>query len=54
LGGVAFGALWIAGAFASLFYCFATNYINKASVPVEELAIANAALSPAGDHHLTP
>ncbi|HSS40021.1 MAG TPA: hypothetical protein VLT58_14735 [Polyangia bacterium] len=53
-GGVAFGALWIAGAFASLFYCFATNYMKKASVPAEELAIANAALSPAGDHHATP
>ncbi|HSY38032.1 MAG TPA: hypothetical protein VLA79_00855 [Polyangia bacterium] len=53
-GGVAFGALWIAGAFATLFYCFASNYINKASVPAEELAIANAALSPAADHHATP
>ena len=52
--GVAFGALWIAGAFASLFYCFATNYINKASVPADELAIANAALSPAADHRATP
>jgi hypothetical protein len=53
-GGVALGALWIAAAFGSLFYCFATNYINKASVPAEELAIANAALSPAGDHRATP
>ena len=53
-GGVAFGALWIAGAFASLFYCFATNYIKRPSVPAEELAIANAALSPAGDRHATP
>jgi hypothetical protein len=55
-GGVAFGALWIAGAFASLFYCFATNYVKRPSVPAEELAIANAALSPspAGDHHATP
>ena len=50
----AFGALWIAGAFASLFYCFATNYIKKPIVPAEELAIANAALSPAADHHATP
>jgi hypothetical protein len=54
LGGVAFGALWIAGAFATLFYCFATNYIKKASVPADELAIANAALSPADDHPATP
>ena len=54
LGGVAFGALWIAGAFASLFYCFATNYIKKASVPAEELAIANGALAPAGDHRPAP
>ena len=54
LGGVAFGALWVAGAFASLAYCFATNYIKKPIVPAEELAIANAALSPAGDHHATP
>jgi hypothetical protein len=53
-GGVAFGALWIAGAFASLAYCFASNYINKASVPAEELTIANAALSPSGDHHAAP
>ncbi len=53
-GGVAFGALWIAGAFASLFYCFATNYIAKPSVPGEELAIANAALAPAGDHRAAP
>ena len=53
-GGVALGALWIAGAFASLFYCFVSNYINKAPVPAEELAIANAALSPAADHHATP
>jgi hypothetical protein len=54
LGGVAFGALWIAGAFATLFYCFATNYIKKPIVPIEELAIANAALSPVADHHATP
>jgi hypothetical protein len=53
-GGVALGALWIAGAFVTLFYCFATNFINKASVPREELATANAALSPAGDHPATP
>jgi hypothetical protein len=52
--GVAFGALWIAGAFATLFYCFATNYIKKASVPADELATANAALSPAADHPATP
>jgi hypothetical protein len=53
-GGVAFGALWVAGAFVTLFYCFATNYIKKPIVPAEELAIANAALSPAADHHATP
>jgi hypothetical protein len=53
-GGVAFGALWIAGAFVTLFYCFATNYIKKPIVPAEELAIANAALSPAADRHATP
>ena len=52
--GVAFGALWVAGAFVSLAYCFATNYIKKPIVPAEELAIANAALSPAGDHHAAP
>jgi hypothetical protein len=52
-GGVAFGALWIAGAFVTLFYCFATNYIKKASVPAEELAIANAAFAP-GDHRPAP
>jgi hypothetical protein len=52
--GVAFGALWIAGAFVTLFYCFATNYIKKASVPADELATANAALSPAADHHAAP
>ncbi|HEX3905227.1 MAG TPA: hypothetical protein VH853_20530 [Polyangia bacterium] len=46
--GVAFGALWVAGAFAALFYCFASNYLRRPSVPAEELAIANAALSPAG------
>jgi hypothetical protein len=53
-GGVAFGALWIAGAFASLAYCFATNYIKKPIAPADELAIANAALSPPGDHHAAP
>ena len=53
-GGVAFGALWIAGAFASLFYCFATNYIKRPVAPVDELAIANAALAPTGDHHAAP
>jgi len=53
-GGVAFGALWIAGAFASLFYCFATNYIKRPVAPVDELAIANAALSPAVEHHAAP
>jgi hypothetical protein len=50
LGGVVFGALWIIGAFASLFYCFGTNYMKKASVPADELAIANAALAPAAEH----
>jgi len=55
-GGVAFGALWIVGAFATLFYCFASNYMNKASVPVQELAIANAAMSPdhGGGEHRAP
>jgi hypothetical protein len=45
-GGVAFGLLWVAGAFATLFACFCSNYMNKASVPVQELAIASAALAP--------
>ncbi|HEY4395156.1 MAG TPA: hypothetical protein VGP64_13885 [Polyangia bacterium] len=45
LGGVAFGALWLLGAFGSLFYCFAFNYVNKASVPGIELAVANAAMA---------
>jgi hypothetical protein len=45
LPGVLLGALWIAGAFAVLFGCFISNHINKASVPAEELAIANAALA---------
>jgi hypothetical protein len=43
--GVAFGLLWVAGAFATLFVCFCSNYMNKASVPVQELAIANAAMA---------
>ncbi len=42
-GGVAFGALWIAGAFACLFACFINNYLNTPSVPGLELPIANAA-----------
>jgi len=46
LPGVLFGLLWVAGAFASLFYCFAYNYANKPPVPSEELAIANAAMAP--------
>ena len=45
LGGVALGLVFVACAFASLFYCFASNYLNKASVPAEELATANAALA---------
>lgn len=55
-GGVAFGALWLIGAFSALFYCFASNYINKASVPALELAVANAALAPqhAGAEHAAP
>jgi hypothetical protein len=55
-GGVAFGALWLLGAFSALFYCFASNYMNKASVPAVELAIANAALSPdhGGAEHPAP
>jgi hypothetical protein len=52
-GGVAFGALWIAGAFAALFGCFISNYRNKAPVPIEELAIANAALAH-GEAHAEP
>jgi hypothetical protein len=56
LGGVAFGCLWLMGAFAALFYCFGSNYINKASVPALELAVANAALAPqhAGAEHAAP
>jgi hypothetical protein len=46
LPGVLFGLLWVAAAFASLFYCFATNHANKPVVPSEELAIANAAMAP--------
>ncbi len=46
--GVAFGALWIAGAFAALFTCFLNNYLNRAPVPAIELAIANAATTPYG------
>jgi hypothetical protein len=46
-GGVAFGALWIAGAFAALFGCFISNYLNRPTAPALELAIANAALAPA-------
>ena len=45
-GGVAFGALWLLGAFSALFYCFGSNYMNKASVPAIELAVATAAMSP--------
>ncbi len=49
--GVLFGLLWVAGAFASLFYCFWFNHLNKPSVPSEELAIANAASAVyAADH----
>lgn len=44
-GGVAFGALWLLGAFSSLFYCFGFNYVNKPSVPGLELAVANAAMA---------
>jgi len=56
LGGVAFGALWLVGAFSSLFYCFATNYINKPSVPALELAVANAAMAAehGGAEHAAP
>jgi hypothetical protein len=55
-GGVAFGLLWVAGAFATLFGCFYSNYMNKASVPVQELAVANAALAPqqGGAEHPAP
>ncbi|HLK93462.1 MAG TPA: hypothetical protein VKZ18_26465 [Polyangia bacterium] len=45
--GVAFGALWIAGAFTALFTCFLNNYLNTAVPPAKELAIANAAMAPA-------
>lgn len=45
-GGVLLGLLWVAGAFAALFYCFATNHANKPVVPAEELAIAAAAMAP--------
>ncbi len=45
LPGVLFGAAWIAGAFLVLFSCFVSNYMNKASVPIEELATANVALA---------
>jgi hypothetical protein len=45
-GGVAFGALWLLGAFSALFYCFGSNYLNRASVPAVELAVANAAMAP--------
>ena len=44
VGGVAFGVLWLLGAFSALFYCFGFNYVNKASVPALELAVANAAM----------
>jgi hypothetical protein len=45
LPGVALGALFVACAFAVLFSCFISNYLNKASVPADELAISNAALA---------
>ncbi len=50
LPGVLLGLLWVAGAFAALFYCFAYNHANKPPVPSEELAIANAAAA----HHAAP
>jgi hypothetical protein len=46
-GGVLFGLAWVGGAFAMLLTCFVSNYMNRASVPATELAIANAALAPA-------
>lgn len=52
LPGVLLGAVFVAAAFATLFGCFISNYINKASVPAEELAIANAALArPVAEAH---
>jgi hypothetical protein len=56
-GGVAFGMLWVAGAFFSLFYCFfGTNYFARPANPGPELAIANAAFAKAeaAEHHLAP
>jgi hypothetical protein len=57
---VLLGLLWVAGAFAALFYCFAFNHANKAVPPAEELAIANAAIAahasaePAGEARPAP
>src|SRR5262249_54953326 len=55
-GGVFFGALWILGAFITLFACFVGNYLNKPVAPATELAIANAALAPAetAEHRPAP
>ncbi len=50
LPGVLLGLVWVAAAFASLFYCFAYNHANKPPVPAEELAIANAAIAQHADH----
>jgi hypothetical protein len=45
VGGVAFGALCVAGAIFCLNLCFfGTNYFAPLPVPAAELAIANAAL----------
>ena len=47
-GGVAFGLLWVAGAFFMLFYCFfGTNYFARPVAPGPELAVANAAFAKA-------
>jgi hypothetical protein len=53
-GGVAFGALWIAGAFAALLGCFVSNYRNKPGNIPEELAISNAALAHGEAHAAAP
>lgn len=47
--GVAFGMLWVAGAFAALFGCFINNHRNTPPVPSDELAISNAAMG-GGEH----
>jgi hypothetical protein len=53
-GGVAFGALWIAGAFSALLGCFISNYRNTAPNLTDELAISNAALAHGEAHAAAP